>query len=190
MTNTWFTADLHFGHNAMAATGKGYRPFATVEEHDETLIENWNARVRAADTVWVLGDVGVGSDTYTLECVSRLKGVKHLIAGNHDTVWPGNRNAHTHQRTWLKFFESVQSFAKRRVGSGEYYMLSHFPYTGDRGRDRFTQYRLRDEGMWLLHGHVHDTWAERGRQINVGVDVRDWAPMPLEDVTRIFRSEN
>lgn len=32
------------------------RPFATVEEMDRTLIENWNARVTDDDQVYILGD--------------------------------------------------------------------------------------------------------------------------------------
>lgn len=51
-------------------------------------------------------------------------------------------------------------------------LLSHFPYEGDHdGReDRYQQWRLRDEGAWLINGHVHGAWTLRNRQINVGVD--------------------
>ncbi len=184
----WFTADSHFGHKAMAAdpeTGRaGWRPFATVAEHDEAMIEAWNRRVRPGDQVWHLGDVGLASSTHILGCVDRLHGTKHLITGNHDAVWPGHRKAYLHQKRWLQTFDSVQAFARRRI-AGHDVMLSHFPYLGGgdhTGEDRARQYRLIDEGRWLLHGHVHGEWARRGRQLNVGVDVRDWAPISLAEI--------
>ena len=42
--------------------------------------------------------------------------------------------------------------------------------------DRYTQWRLPDEGLPLLHGHVHHAWARWHNQINVGVD---FSPYPL-----------
>lgn len=189
MSDVWFTADTHFGHRAMAATGKGWRPFATVEEHDEHLIEQWNKVVRADDQVWHLGDVGMVSEGETLAIIGKLNGLKHLIAGNHDPVWPGHRAAHQHQRRWLSVFDSVQTFARRRIGRGEYFMLSHFPYAGDHTVDeRYAQFRLRDEGAWLVHGHVHDSWDVRDRQVNVGVDVRNWRPVNLSELVEIFHA--
>lgn len=188
MNNVWFTADTHFGHRAMAATGKGWRPFATVEEHDEHLIEAWNKVVRADDHVWHLGDVGMGPVEEILTKVATLNGRKHLVAGNHDLVWSGHRQAHQHQRRWLQEFESVQSFARRRLSKTEMFMLSHFPYAGDHTADeRYAQFRLRDEGAWLVHGHVHDTWDVLDLQVNVGVDVRDWRPVHLDELVAIFQ---
>lgn len=184
----WFTADTHFGHLAMAAEGKGWRPFATVPEHDAFLAERWNSTVRPGDQVWHLGDVAMGNREAGLELVAGLNGTKHLITGNHDSVWPGNRDSHKYQRRWLEVFESVQPFARRRI-HGVQVMLSHLPYEGDHtGTKRYTQFRLRDCGDWLLCGHVHAEWAQRGRQVNVGVDVRDWRPISLDEVAAIVRT--
>lgn len=187
MTEIWFTADSHFGHKAMAAEGKGWRPFETVEEHDEHLIQEWNKIVRAGDQVWHLGDVGMGPEAGILEKVSRLNGHKHLITGNHDDVWPGHKDSHRHQRTWLEVFESVQAYARRRI-DGQDVLLSHFPYGGDHTEDeRYTTYRLKDTGLWLIHGHVHDAWKVKDRQINVGVDMWDWRPVSINQLTTIIR---
>ena len=51
----YFTSDLHFWHkNAIIYTN---RPFETVEEMNEKLIEYWNKTVHANDEVYILGDV-------------------------------------------------------------------------------------------------------------------------------------
>jgi calcineurin-like phosphoesterase family protein len=33
-----------------------------------------------------------------------------------------------------------------------------------------------------VHGHVHTSWRLNGRQLNVGVDVNDYAPISEDDV--------
>lgn len=54
--------------------------------------------------------------------------------------------------------------------------------------DRYREERPADEGRWLLHGHVHERWRQRGRQINVGVDVWDYAPVSLEAIEGVIRA--
>ena len=55
MGNTYFTADVHFGHKNIITYSA--RPFGSVEEMDETIIANWNYRVRDNDDVWIVGDL-------------------------------------------------------------------------------------------------------------------------------------
>jgi calcineurin-like phosphoesterase family protein len=185
MSTVFFTADTHFHHKAMI--GKQWRPFASVEEMNELLVERWNGVVTKRDIVYHLGDVGLGSDHDILETVGRLNGTINLIAGNHDPVWPGNRRYHSHMRRWMEVFNSIVPFARRRLGHKHEVLLSHFPYEGDHtGEDRFNQFRLRDECELLLHGHVHEAWKRRGRQFNVGVDVWDWTPVAQEEIYKII----
>ena len=51
MSNTFFIADLHFGHKKVIEFEKEHRPFSTIEEHDEELVRRWNARVSKKDSV-------------------------------------------------------------------------------------------------------------------------------------------
>lgn len=181
MTGIWFTADTHFGHGSMVT--KGWRPqYSTVEAMDADLIERWNDTVRPQDTVWHLGDFAMSERS--LPIAAKLHGTIHLIAGNHDAVWSGHREAHKRQPVWLAAgFASVQMLARRRV-DGRDVLMTHLPYEGDHVElERYSEYRLRDCGLPLLHGHVHGAWHTRGRQINVGVDVRGFRPVGLGEIT-------
>jgi calcineurin-like phosphoesterase family protein len=175
---TWFTADLHFGH----ANIIGYcnRPFADAEAMNWSLIESWNDVVDADDTVWVLGDVALGRLADTLTLVSVLEGRKLLLAGNHDRCWAGHgKRAKGWTERYLDagFAEVHQGHIPLRV-TGHEVLACHFPYRGDsHERDRYTEHRPPDRGQWLLHGHVHERWRQRGRMINVGVDVWGYRPV-------------
>src|ERR1700677_1037985 len=117
---TFFSSDTHFCHGLVA----GKRGFASSAEHDDEVIRRWNSVVRAEDMVWHVGDVGLGNDTQVLERASRLNGRKHLVPGKHDRCWPGHTDSRKHQRRWLEVFESVQAFARVRLGA-RMVLLSH-----------------------------------------------------------------
>lgn len=186
MTAIWFTSDLHFGHRFVA----GLRGFADVEEHDALLEERWRSLVSERDQVWVLGDLAVSSPTRALEIVRDLPGTKHLIAGNHDGCHPMHRDSHKRAREYLAVFESVQPFARRKV-LGQDVLLSHFPYVKDRHEARYMQYRLRDEGAWLLHGHTHQADQRlEGREIHVGTDAWGFAPVSLHTIESLISESN
>ena len=54
-------ADTHWGHTKsltfFTRDGERLRPFDSVEEMDELMVENWNKVVNNTDTVYHLGDV-------------------------------------------------------------------------------------------------------------------------------------
>ncbi len=201
MSQTWFTSDLHFSHKRVAQL-RGFTkevpdflgdPDAVLtigdtEAHDAAIIENWNRVVNPEDTVWVLGDVGMGHLPRFEEQLSQLRGRKHLITGNHDDPWPGNRDSFKYQRSWLERFESVQPFARKKI-DGITVLLSHFPYDGDHTEEeRCTQYRLRHYGEWLLHGHTH--WkhiqSHHGHQIHVGLDAWGLEPASMSSIQKLI----
>lgn len=72
--------------------------------------------------------------------------------------------------------------------------LSHFPRAGESRPDypdRYVRYRPRPAGgrkpdPWLVHGHVHNGWTTNGRQVNVGVDVWDFAPVSAETLISVI----
>lgn len=185
MSIVHFTADLHLGHKFVA----GLRGFETVEEHDEAIALAWRRRVRPADYVWILGDLGVGNLNDLLVKVARLPGRKNLVFGNHDVGHPMHKDSRRYQRRYLEVFSSIQPFARISVG-GQKVLLSHFPYAGsaegDRGEERYSQWRLPDLGEWLLHGHTHlGHRLHEGNQIHVGWDAWD-APVSAAEIKEMM----
>lgn len=182
MTTTYYWSDIHIRHALVAAD----RGFATTAEHDEALAEAWVETVTKRDSVWLLGDLASSNPAPALEWLAKLPGTKHLVAGNHDPVHPLHPDSHRFQRRYMDVFSSVQIAGQRRLGTNTV-LLSHFPYSGDGldKDDRYNQWRLRDEGAWLLHGHVHKAWKVEGRQINVGVDHWD-RPVPSHELDRLI----
>ncbi|URQ04821.1 phosphoesterase [Streptomyces phage Emma1919] len=178
----FFTSDTHFGHQRIIELCE--RPFDSVDEMNETMIERWNETVKQSDTVYHLGDVALGKIAESLPLVGRLNGYKILVPGNHDRIFSGEKEK---QRLrfgpeYDKVFQYTLPESFRTSLGGFDVMLSHFPYVGDsHGADRHADKRPKDEGLPIIHGHVHDEWAENGRMFNAGVDVRDFRPVH-EDV--------
>lgn len=186
---TWFIADLHLGHRNIIDYCN--RPFRDVDAMNSALVENWNETIGAEDTVWVLGDFALGKMDETLPLVGALHGRKILVAGNHDRCWAGHghrADGWTDRYLEAGFDKIVQGSTHVDVG-GRSVLVCHFPYRGDsRQHDRFIEHRPTDRGEWLLHGHVHDRWAQEGRMINVGVDATAYRPVDSRVIESIIRS--
>ena len=50
----YYISDLHIGHANAINLDK--RPFKDLNEMNDAIFNNWNARVRTDDTVYILGD--------------------------------------------------------------------------------------------------------------------------------------
>ncbi len=159
-------ADLHFGHNNIIAYEN--RPFSSVEEMNEKLIENWNQTVSQKDIVFVLGDVGFGSKEKLKSWVSQLNGRKSLIMGNHDRDKP--------IRFWQDAgFEFVSPFPIIYSYMGRKIEMMHEPPI------------LLNPARYILHGHVHGDpdYDFRGASTScVCVERTDYRPILLEDAIR------
>lgn len=192
---TYFTSDTHFGHKRIIDLCN--RPFKDVTEMNEIIVHHWNALVRPDDTVYHLGDVALGPIEDSLKYIGRLNGYKILIVGNHDRMFPPmskmreDKIASWTERYKTAGFDEVHEnhiFVKR----GYSFMISHFPYSGDsHGEERYTEYRLPDSGMPLIHGHTHEnkrfSLSRKGTpQIHVGQDAWEFAPVSLQAVIDVL----
>lgn len=75
-------ADTHFNHGNIIKYCN--RPFASVEEMNSAMINNWNNVVGKNDLVIHLGDFAFGNKQSAREIMQKLNGTKMLIMGNHD----------------------------------------------------------------------------------------------------------
>lgn len=195
---TWFTSDLHIGHTLVAhhrAMEAGIcAPWEAPEIdafvtawHDRTLAAGWDESVKPDDLVWVLGDISAGgsrAQRAALEWLAARPGRKRLIAGNHDGCHPLHRDSHKWQPEYLRVFETVQSAGRIRV-NGVNVLLSHFPYWADRGEVRYMQWRLRNIGEPLIHGHTHSDERLDGREIHVGLDAWNLKPVVMQNIEEL-----
>ena len=184
---TWFTSDLHLGHANIIRYCD--RPFGDVDEMDMALVERWNETVAPDDTVWVLGDVALGRIIESLALVVELNGTKLLLAGNHDRCWSGHaRRAEGWTERYLDAgFVAVEQGSLRLTVGTDDVLACHFPYRGDsHDHDRYVDERPLDSGEWLLHGHVHERWRQRGRMINVGSDAWDYRPVAAQTLAEMI----
>lgn len=162
---TFFTADTHFGHVKLLRT----RPaFATIEEHDDAIVERWNARVGPDDVVWHLGDVVHGpSRERCAELFRRLAGRKRLVAGNHDT----NRVL---DLPWDRpVVESERMTLRDAAGAEHRLYLAHYAHRAWPGVWR---------GVRHLYGHTHASLPGTSLSCDVGVDAWDFTPASLDEV--------
>lgn len=166
----FFTSDLHLGHANVICHCN--RPFASVEEMDETLIRNWNQRVKTNDTVYVLGDLMFRNQKPPEEYLDRLKGRKHLITGNHDRDWV--------KKCQLEdYFDSVNRLDY--ISDGQRQMtLCHFPMMSWPHSTR----------AYMVFGHIHNNtdaeyWPLICRSelmLNAGVDINGFMPVTFDEM--------
>lgn len=185
----FFTSDTHFGHKFILTAGEG-RPFASIEEHDEALVENWNSVVGPDDTVVHLGDVVMGTRTENLQIIKRLNGTKILIPGNHDYVSAVEKESRR-ERYMPIYGEVFDRILPDIVIIGSV-AISHYPPAEipDHGEeDRYPHMRPPSYSNTILfiHGHTHQTdtitYLPGGRMaVSVGVDANDWRPVPIEEL--------
>jgi calcineurin-like phosphoesterase family protein len=159
----FFTSDTHFGHGG--ALGLYQRPFASVAAMNEGLVERWNETVGPDDIVWHLGDFAIRQkEPVVTELLARLRGRKHLVAGNNDPP----------STVELDGWESVQPYAEI-TADGVSLVLCHYPFRSWRGMGK---------GWVNLHGHSHGRLKPHPRQFDVGVDVWDFRPVTLDEILR------
>lgn len=170
----WFTSDQHYGHRNIIEYCS--RPFRSVEHMTEELIARHNARVALEDEVVHVGDFSL-DDRYVLAVLPRLNGVHVLVAGNHDRCHPCHKGWQRATQKYLQWgFDSV--CRSLILPSG--FLVDHFPYRGDsKYEQRYLEYRPKDDGKWLLHGHTHSSNKVDGNMINVGVDAWAYAPVSI-----------
>jgi len=134
---------------------------------NETLIKNWNSRVKEGDIIFHLGDFAFKSSKDDIRNIlGRLNGQIILIAGNHDSS------------------NNMKSIIKdiRIYYGGKDILLTH------RAEEAGPGYYL------VLCGHAHDLWRFYRVKFyefeydccNVGVDQWEFVPIKIEEILKEY----
>lgn len=190
----WFTSDWHFGHaNIIKYQPNRLQEFDLegaddpIMKMNEMMVRQWNSQVAPDDHVWFLGDFGMGKIEHSLSYVSRLNGVIDVILGNHDRPHAIASRGEEKRAMWTERyleagFNSLQIDAAMEI-DGIPVIMNHFPYSGDHSEEeRYTNWRPKDDGKVLIHGHVHGLWQVNGRQVNVGMDAHGGRLLSYDEV--------
>ena len=175
----FLTSDTHFGHDREFLWGP--RGFTNFQEHDETIIKNWNETVGPDDIVYHLGDLMLGDNAYGVECVKRLNGHIKLIRGNHDT-----------DARW-KLYETLPNV--ELIGWAEVikykkyqFYLSHHP-TMTSNLEKAPHLRMH---LINLFGHTHQQkkfYEDMPYMFHVGIDSNGNKPVSLDDAIEMMKEE-
>lgn len=162
----WICSDHHFGHanilNFERNDGSPLRAFSSIEEMDETLIQNHNSVVKPEDKVYFLGDVTM-KDKY-LKLLARCNGHKRLVRGNHDIF---------KSKMYMQYFDEIYGI---RILAN--IAFTHVPIHPECINKR-----------WLgnAHGHLHANVLDDMRYLNCCVEHTDYTPIHLETIVKIFK---
>lgn len=167
----FFTADQHFGHGNIIKYCK--RPFKSVDEMNQVIIDRHNQRVKKDDVVFIIGDFlfrnslggkkGEGLIHKSNYYLDKLNGRLVFIRGNHDR----NNSLKT-------IIENVIiKIDNKKIN------LVHDPKQADPNVD------------FNFVGHIHKEWKIKEIKgvpcINVGVDVWDFYPRTYSELMKRYR---
>jgi calcineurin-like phosphoesterase family protein len=167
--DVWVISDTHFNHE-LILTFKDYnnkptRPFDTVEQMNQCMLDNWNDTVKDGDTVIHCGDVLFGMDKVAwMEAnFAKLPGKKKLALGNHDNI-----------KHVAPFFKDVQYW----------YNIDNLVFTHMPLHPQTLGERMRWDGQDVVnvHGHVHSNPSPDGPYKCVSVEQINYTPINIEEL--------
>lgn len=169
MSKIYVISDTHFCHdnilNFEDNNGVKFRGslFKNSEEMDETIVKNWNEVVQSdSDIVYHLGDVYFKDAKRVDWLLSRLRGRKRLLLGNHDRG---------KDQVLMKHFQKVGLW---RIFKEYDLCLSHIPL------HPLSFHKFKHN----VHGHIHQnpSYPRVGdcHWHNVSVERTDYRPVEIE----------
>lgn len=176
MNDVFFTADEHYGHKNIRTGWDGKegsvapRPFASLEEMTEGLIERNNAVVKPGDLVYHLGDMfwRTFSPLDALYVMNSLNGNHYYIRGNHEEALDINETLKW-KFVWIRERAKINPVGGPAAGI----VLDHYAGRVWNGSHK---------GSWQLYGHSHGQLPESPQLLSfdVGVDCNNYTPVSLE----------
>ena len=181
MGKNFYISDWHYGHANCIAFDN--RPFKTVQEMNEALIERWNSTVSENDTVYILGDMFWCNWKDSLPVLDKLNGSKILIKGNHDRC---------NESQFVKKFSKIVDYLEIKDNERNV-VLCHYP---------IPCFKNHFYGWYHLYGHVHtsfesnmmehtkylmeELYGKQCQMFNVGAMMPyvDYTPRTLDEILK------
>jgi len=162
----WFTSDEHYGHKKVIEYSN--RPFSSIEEMDETIINNHNSIVGKDDITIHAGDFTLWKNIKGIyeKYINRLNGKHIFIRGSHD-YWLKGKDAH---EIWEK---NIYVAGNRYHIVVCHYAMRVWP------RSHYNSFQL--------YGHSHGRLSPEGKQHDVGVDNNNFFPVSDIQIIEIMK---
>lgn len=192
----YVVSDTHFFDEHLLGVDQfAPRPYASVEEMNDTIITHWNQRVNENDLVYHLGDIAVNytkpprlGDEQVYEVLKQLHGRLVLIKGNHDRrdlfKFLANHNYEINGQPKFEFHDVGKLI---KYDHQQFYM-THYPMMMGIAPQ-----------ILNLHGHIHHYMVPSANNINVGIDAPEMdllnprpafgTPILLRDVEQIAKKK-
>lgn len=163
---TYYSADLHLFHKNIIRYSN--RPFASVDEMNQEIIDRTNERVGRRDRLFLVGDVAFARPDVALPILSQLNCEEiHLVGGNHDS--PEMRRLK--RESGAPFWKSVSELLEVN-DEGRRVVLCHYA---------MRVWNRSHHGTYHLFGHSHGSMPGTSQSLDVGVDCWDYRPVTLDE---------
>jgi calcineurin-like phosphoesterase family protein len=166
---SFFSSDSHHGHkNVIKYDG---RPFNSVEEMDNTIIENHNSVIHKDDDWYFDGDFSFNKKR-TEGYLLRLNGNKFFIKGNHD----GKDTIELYK----KYGTYLGELAEVSI-NGQLIILCHYA---------LRTWNKSHRGSWHLYGHSHHSLPDDPNSLSFDIGINgkgyNYTPLSFEQVSKIM----
>ncbi len=169
----YFSSDLHGHHSNIIKHCN--RPFDSIEDMNDAMIQNINRVVKPNDTMYVIGDFvwWGGSDEQIANFCRKINCKNlHLVIGNHDEPILDKLKPHFVSGDYLKEIRHAQ----RTIVMCHYAMRT---------------WNQSHRGSFHLYGHSHGQLPDdpHSYSFDVGVDCHNFKPLSIEEVFEIMEKK-
>ena len=171
----YFTSDLHINHKNILCYERESRPFNTVEEMNQAIIDNINEVVQQDDTLLILGDILMGPKDKAEGWLEQINCRNVMvILGNHDSnKWK--------QEYYRSLGWSIANYTVVERNCFRFFCY-HYPIE-ETGQQLYTKQDI------YLYGHVHGNGPKRLQSDNtyhVGLDTNNLYPVSIEQIIKEY----
>lgn len=180
--NIWFSSDLHLFHRNILTFKDQFgrltrgSKFDNIDQMNDCILTKHNERVKDGDIWYCLGDLTFSYGDDFAQLISKFKGRKRLIPGNHDDI-----------KKLVQYFQKVQIWRVFRDPDDAFipFTATHVPI----GPGSI-------KGKHNVHGHTHENLVtipgisgiNDTRYINVCMEHTNYAPISFDEIQAIMSS--